>query len=164
MRECPLEKGNNADLIVAYGARTLDPRTEAEFELHLAGCEKCRELASAQSEVWNAMDAWQPASISSDFDRKLYQRIAAEEQSTWWQLLLRANWSWRPAMPVAAACAVVVAAFLLTNPAPTPAPPEAQNQPKLQIEQVQHALDDIEMLKKLGVEISADKPGSSKQI
>jgi len=163
MRECPLENANSAELIVAYGARTLDPEAEAAFERHMATCAHCRELATAQREVWSAMDAWTPAPISEDFDRKLYQRIATEEQGTWWQRALRANWSWRPAMPVAAACAVLVAAFLLRSPAPPPSP-QSQNQPSLEIEQVQHALDDIEMLKKLGVEVPAEQGGAPEKI
>jgi len=164
MKECRLENGNSAELIVAYGARTLAPDVEAAFERHMAMCANCRELAAAQREVWSAMDAWMPAKISSNFDEKLYQRIATEEQSTWWRRVLRANWSWRPAMPVAAACAVLVAAFLLRSPAPPAGAPQSPGQSNLQIEQVQHALDDIEMLKKLGVEVPSDKAGSSEQI
>ncbi|HYL74102.1 MAG TPA: zf-HC2 domain-containing protein [Bryobacteraceae bacterium] len=164
MKECPLENGNSAELIVAYGARTLAPEVEAAFERHMSTCANCRELAAAQREVWSAMDAWTPAGISSNFDEKLYRRIATEEQGTWWRRVLRANWSWRPAMPVAAACAVLVAAFLLRSPAPPSGASQSQSQPKLQIEQVQHALDDIEMLKKLGVEVPSDKAGSSEQI
>jgi anti-sigma-K factor RskA len=164
MRECPLENGNSAELIVAYGAGTLTPEMEAALERHMASCANCRELAAAQREVWSVMDAWTPAPISSNFDQKLYQRIATEEQGTWWQRVFRANWSWRPAMPVAAACAVLVAAFLLRSPAPPASSPQSQGQPSLQIEQVQHALEDIEMLKKLGVETPSDKAGSSEQI
>ena len=164
MRECSLDNGNSAELIVAYGARTLTPEAEAAFERHMSMCANCRELAAAQREIWSAMDAWTPEPISQNFDAKLYQRIATEEQGTWWRQVLRANWSWRPAMPVAAACAVLVAAFLLRAPAPPTAIPQSQNQPKLEIEQVQHALDDIEMLKKLGVESPSDKAGSSEQI
>ncbi|HEV2689786.1 MAG TPA: zf-HC2 domain-containing protein [Bryobacteraceae bacterium] len=164
MRECPLENGNSAELIVAYGARTLAPETEAAFERHMSACAKCRELAAAQREIWSVMDAWTPQPISQNFDQKLYQRIATEEQGAWWRRALRANWSWRPAMSVAAACAVLLAAFLLRSPAPPAATPQPQNQPKLEIEQVQHALDDIEMLKKLGVESPSDKAGSSEQI
>ena len=164
MRECSLDNANSAELIVAYGARTLDPEAEAAFERHMAACAQCRELATAQREVWSAMDAWKPAAISEDFDQKLYQRIATEEQGTWWQRALRVNWSWRPAMPVAAACAVLAAAFLLRSPAPPPAAHQSHNQPSLQIEQVQHALDDIEMLKKLGVEVPAEQAGASEKI
>lgn len=154
MWECSLDNSKSAELILAYGARTLDPAAEAAFEQHMEQCTHCRDLAAAQRQLWSVMDHWWPAPISESFDQKLYQRITTEEQGAWWQRALRANWSWRPAMPVAAACAVLVAAFVLRTPAPPAAPEQSQRQPKLEIEQVQHALDDIEMLKKLGVESS----------
>jgi anti-sigma-K factor RskA len=161
--ECPLENGNGAELIVAYGARTLAPEAEAAFVRHMASCSNCREMAAAQQAVWLALDAWAPEPISSNFDERLYQRIATEEQGTWWQRLVRANWSWRPAMPVAAACAVMIAAFLIQRPASPPAP-QSQSQPPVRIEQVQRALDDIEMLKQLGVESTTEKTRSSEKM
>ena len=150
MERCPLENGNASELVLAYGARTLDADQDAAFERHMLSCAGCRELAAAQQAVWSALDAWTPEPISSNFDEKLYQRILLEEQSPWWQRLFRADWSLRPAMPVAAACGVLIVAFLVRSPEPTPAPPSSQ--PKLRIEQVERALDDIDMLKQLGVE------------
>jgi anti-sigma factor RsiW len=154
MERCPYENGNGAEVILAYGARTLPPDEAAAFERHLPVCASCRELAAAQQAVWSALDAWKPEPISSNFDEKLYQRILTEEQSPWWQRLFRANWSLRPAMPVAAACGVLIAAFLLRNPQPTLAPPSG-SQPNIRIEQVERALDDIDMLKQLAVESSS---------
>ncbi len=163
MKECPLENGNGTELIVAYGARKLAPEAEAAFVRHMASCSKCREMASAQQAVWSALDAWTPEPVSSNFDQRLYQRIAADERGTWWQRLIRADWSWRPAMPVAAACAVMLAAFLIQRPASAPAP-QSQSQPRVRIEQVQRALDDIEMLKQLGVESAPEKASSSEKM
>jgi anti-sigma factor RsiW len=161
--ECPLENSSGAELMVAYGAGALSPETEAALETHLAVCVKCREMAAAQKAVWSALDVWTPVPVSANFDQQLYQRIAAEERGAWWRRLFRANWSWRPAMPVAAACAVLIAAFLLKSPAPKEQP-QSENPPKLQIEQVEHALDDIDMLKQLGVESVSDKARSSEQM
>lgn len=154
MERCPLENGNAAELVLAYGARTLAPDQAAAFQRHMLSCAGCRELAAAQQTVWSALDAWTPEPISSNFDEKLYQRIVAEEQSPWWRRLFRADWSLRPAMPVAAVCGVLIAAFLLRSPQSIPAP-QSPAQPKLRIEQVERALDDIDMLKQLGVESSS---------
>jgi len=154
MEGCPLEKGNGAELVLAYGARTLAPDQAAAFERHMLSCGACHELAAAQQHVWSALDAWTPEPISPNFDEKLYQRILQEERSSWWQRLFRANWSLRPAMPVAAACGVLLAAFLLRSPQPIPAP-QSSSQPKVGIEQVERALDDIDMLKQIGVESSS---------
>lgn len=162
MRECPIDDGSGPELILAYGARTLDPETEAVFERHMRTCKRCSDAAAAQREVWFALDDWTPAQISSDFDQKLFRRIAEEEQSTWWRGFWGANWSWRPTMPVAAACAVLAAIFILksTETAPAPIVP----QPNVQIEQVEHALDDIDLLKNLGVEVPAQRPHSTERI
>jgi len=161
MERCPLEIGNAGELVLAYGARTLTPDQAAAFERHMLSCAGCREMAAAQQAVWSALDAWTPEPISSNFDEKLYQRIVAEEQSPWWRRLFRTNWSLRPAMPVAAACGVLIAAFLLRSPQSVPAP-QSPAQPRLRIEQVERALDDIDMLKQLGVESSSQARSQEK--
>jgi hypothetical protein len=92
--------------------------------------------------VWSALDSWEPEFISGDFDRKVYARIAAEGQRS----VRRANWALRPALPIAAACAVVLAGYLLREPA-VPQNPS----PRVDMEQVERALDDIDMLNKMGV-------------
>ena len=147
--ECPIEKRDGAELMIAYGAGRLAPETEFALERHMEACAKCREIARAQKEVWSSLDSWTPAPVSPNFDERLYQRIATEEENKWWRRLFHANWSWRPAMPVAAACAALIAAFLLKGPANNePLPPQT---PQTQIEQVERALDDMEMLKQLSV-------------
>jgi hypothetical protein len=158
---CPVEDGSGAELIVAYSARTLAPEQEAEFERHLASCAKCRELAEAQRKVWSALDAWPSMTVSSNFDERLFQRIAKEEKGTWWSWL-PGNWSWRKAAPVGVACAALIAAFLLKSPLLPES--QSQSQPRLQIEQVEHALDDMEMLKQFGVESASDKVHPSEKI
>jgi anti-sigma factor RsiW len=142
---------NNPDWIVAYSAGTLDAPTQAALELHLLECPECRELAGSQKAVWAALDHWPPAPISADFDEKLYARIAQQEQESWWRRLSHWDWSWRPAVPVAAACAALIAAFLLKPPAPIPVnQAHATHAPqKIQIEQVERALDDMDMLKQI---------------
>jgi anti-sigma factor RsiW len=161
--ECPQHNGDGAELIIAYAARTLDPEIEAAFERHLESCARCRELAAAQRAVWTALDQLTPLPVSSNFDARLYQRIAEEQQSTWWQRVFRANWSWRPAMPLAAACAVLIVAFLVKSSVPS-VTLQQQAQPKLQIEQVERALDDMDMLKQVGVDAALEKATPREQI
>jgi hypothetical protein len=160
--ECPLKSGRAAELIVGYPAQTLDPHTAAAFERHLKDCAICRELSSAQQAVWSALDAWAPQPISPDFDRKLFERIAEEERLSWWRLVRPAGRSWRPTISVAAACAALLAAFLLRTPPSIPAP--APPQPKFQIEQVEHALDEGDMRKKIGADPGPVASGSRERI
>ena len=151
---CPLKTGEGTEVFVSYSARTLPAETEEALREHLKTCPDCRRTAEAQCAVWSALDAWRPAAVSSNFDEKLYARIAAEEQKRGWRRVLdnslSMDWSWKPAMPVAAACAALLAAFLLKSPAPQPQP-QVSVQPKVDIEQVERALDDIDMLKQLGL-------------
>jgi hypothetical protein len=166
--DCPLKAGRLSieatEIFVAYSARTLSPAEESEFTLHLKSCSACLRIAEAQQEVWSALDAWTPAPVASNFDALLYARINAEQRTPWWQRVpkvgleairdWRMNWSWKPAMPVAAACAALLAAFLLKSPA-IEHQAEATLQPRVDIEQVERALDDIDMLQKIGVASSA---------
>jgi anti-sigma factor RsiW len=136
--QCPRQ---SAELIVGYGARTLDAVTEAAFEQHLASCTECRKAVAAQGTVWSALDeyAWR-ISVPLDFDRRLFQRIAEEE---------RRRWTWR--LSAAAACAILAALMLLRQPW-SEAPTHSPAQPALQIEQVEHALDDMDMLDQVVLE------------
>jgi hypothetical protein len=161
--KCPQESGNVADLVVGYAARTLDPVRQVAFEQHLELCPICHEMVAAQRAVWSALDELTPLPVSADFDASLYQRIAEEQPSASWWRLLRPERLWRPAVPVAAACAVLMVAFLLKAPAPS-ATSEEQPQPRLQIEQVERALDDMDMLKQAGVELAPEKSAPREQI
>src|SRR5579884_12266 len=92
---CP---GMNHDLLVEWAAGRLSPAEKAIIERHLGECAPCREAAEAQRAVWNALDQWQPAPVSDNFDQRLYARIAAAEaESAWdrfWRGLAQA-FSWR---------------------------------------------------------------------
>lgn len=156
---CPTGGVEGEELILAYGANTLPAEQQIELERHLETCASCRERAEAQRAVWSALDMWAPTVVSPNFDERLFRRIVSEERSAWWQRLFSVNWSWRPAVPVAAACVALIAAFLLKSPVLRTEP-----QPKLQIEQVEHALDDMDMLKQLGVESPADKAHPTEKI
>ena len=78
--ECPLKIGLSDELTVGYVARTLDASTIAAFEQHLSACAECREMIAAQQKVWKALDAWLLASVSPDFDHKLFGRITIEQR------------------------------------------------------------------------------------
>jgi hypothetical protein len=133
---CPLEFDRSAELIVGYGARTLDPAAAAAFERHIVSCAECRAAAALQKAVWAALDESQER-ISPDFDRRVFERIAAAER--------RGRWLWQVLVPAAASMALAAVLFLRQ---PDPAGP-----PPVQMEQVEHALDDMDLLKQLGAAI-----------
>jgi len=163
---CPIEVGNEAETMVAFATGRLNPAEREAFELHMAGCAECRRLAEAQKSVWSTLDLWKVPAVAEDFDSRLRARIVAEERRPWWQrqwdsVTHPGAWfSWKPALPVAAACAALFVVFLLhapvhnaaqrNNAGAAPAAvvriEDAQN---VDVDQVERALDDMDMLNQL---------------
>jgi anti-sigma factor RsiW len=145
---CPLETRENREILVAYSSRALNGDDTELLEAHLQGCSACREFVRGQRAVWQALDAWEAAPVSEDFDRRLFARI--ERDVSWWQrmrgrmgLLLVHR-----ALPATAVAALVVAGALLDwpwRPKVLPHTTTAQVE-ALQPDQVVHALDEMEVL------------------
>jgi hypothetical protein len=164
---CPVLHKENTEIILDYCARTLSPEMTLEFERHMAVCGDCRVFASSQQVVWSALDEWEAAPVSADFDRKLYARIEEHENSGWWKKL--AAWtfatpfSWASSVaPIAMACVTLAAAVMFYMPVERPVGPEArQNQSKVEstddVYQVERTLDDIEMFKQLAPPVSTER-------
>jgi anti-sigma factor RsiW len=148
--KCLIETRENAELLLAYCARKLDAENTALLERHIGICPACQEFASGQRALWEALDTWEAAAVSPGFDRRLYQRI--EKEVSWWSLLMR---PFRPilvrqGLPVAAAALMaVMAGALLQRPAlqqPVKPQPESAQWEPVQPEQVEHALEAMQML------------------
>jgi hypothetical protein len=162
---CPMENREAEELLLNYVSGALDAQAAASFDQHILSCAACREFAHGQKAVWNALDLFEPATISGDFDRRLYQRI---EKVSWWDRMVAALHS--PALmhrglPIAAvAAALLVAGVVWERPSAAPAksqaPLSAQVQ-TLQPDQVQHALDDMEMLREFN-HLMRSEPAESK--
>jgi len=147
---CPIETQEHAELLLAYGSGSLDAERRAMLEEHMRGCPSCREFAGGQRAVWEALDTWEAAPVSLDFDRRLYQRI--QQEVSWWDLLMR---PFRPlllrqGLPIAATAGLVLTAGLMfqhpANVSPSTAPESAQVE-AMPPEQVEHAVDEMEMIR-----------------
>ena len=148
--KCPMEAGENAELLLDYAAGKLKADVRAQMEQHIGSCPACRDFAGGQQSVWQALEDWEPAEVSLDFDRRLYARIGQEEVSWWVRLVRPLNPLFRHAVPIAATAGVVIMAGLLMNrPAATPVapPPQSAQVEALQPDQLQSALDEMEMLR-----------------
>src|SRR5258708_1091617 len=149
---CPMQRGDK-EIFIAYAAGDATPEQRVAFEQHLASCAECRRMSEAQNAVWAALDAWSPAPVSENFDARLYQRIAAGARRPWWMSWKPEVFSWRPAVPLAVACAALCGVFLINTPVfdsnsgRTRPGPSVTSQQKLEAEQVERALDDIDMLR-----------------
>ena len=146
---CPMETGGNVENLLDYASGKLNAGTRAQMERHMEACQACREFAGGQQAVWRSLEAWEPAGVSMDFDRRLYRRI--EQQVSWWTRLTHSlHPVFRHAVPIGAAAGVVMmASFLMNRPAEIPVTQvrESAQVEALQPEQVEHALDDMETLR-----------------
>src|SRR5260370_16112416 len=154
--DCPLYSKDTAEVLLDYSSRRLDPQTAAMLERHMEACEACHAFATAQRKVWDALDAWEPVEVSADFDKKLFARIEQEDASSpltrWWHRWSESMaFSWRPAISVAAACLVIVTGLVLrpSDPTPLDMAKSGHHMEAVDIEQVESALEDMEMLKPL---------------
>ena len=162
---CPIQSEENTEILLDYCAGKLSPEVALRFESHMVECADCKSFCGAQKTTWDALDVWQPAAVSADFDRKLYARIEEHEQSGWWTRLWKRT-LWQPsfsgaAVPVATACAVAVVGVMLYLPINRLAGDHSSAPvlkiEKADIEQLETTLDDIEMFKQL----AQDSPAKS---
>ena len=137
---CPIHSHETAEVLLAYCDRRLAPEAVADLERHMEVCPACRAFCQGQRMVWNALDAWEMAPVSPDFDRRLYDRIEQDSQAAWWTRL-----HFRKVIPMAAAACLLVAAGALFDYSGQ-APEETD---VVQIEQVERTLDDMELLRQL---------------
>jgi anti-sigma factor RsiW len=143
---CPLHTRENAEQLFNYCSRRLDPQTAAVLERHIAVCPECRQFAENQRAVWDALDAWEAAPVSAGFDRRLYQRIA-NEQPWWRRIVCPLTQHWNVAASAAGVCVLLMAGVLLNHPVTTPeVAKDAPQVEQVQAEQVEHALDAMDML------------------
>ena len=161
---CPIRNEETADLLLAYTARRLDPVKTAMLEDHMTVCGDCADFRAGQELVWQALDAWEAPPVAADFNRRLYQRIEADAAAPWYKRLFHSPVAmWKPMVPLAAACLLVVAGFVLDHPmsvqSPNPAPQMHITEP--QAAQVETALDDLQLLHQLD---SAASSGSSESM
>lgn len=149
---CPLQSGDEGATLLSYLDRQLDADTTAALDRHVAQCESCRRLVEAHRAVWSALDEYRPIAVSADFDDRVMARIAAERDPWWRRLLMPGgggmSW-WKAAMPLTAACAVLVAVSLWRVPG-DPAPGNVRMD-AAEAQQVDDTLSDVEMLRQLGL-------------
>lgn len=149
---CPIQTEETADLLLAYTARRLDAAKTAILESHMDVCTQCAEFRVKQELVWQALDAWEAPAVTPDFNRRLYQRIESEAAAPWYVRLFTTPWAtWKPAIPLAFAGLLIMAGFVLDHQVPTatPATPPAIRVSVTEAEQVENALDDLQLLRQL---------------
>jgi anti-sigma factor RsiW len=145
--KCPMESGDNKDLLLSHAAGRLDADSSAALERHARSCAACSEFLEGQAALWSALDEWEARPVAADFDRRLYRRIGEQEQRSWWSRVFTPLL--RPAVPMAAtACLLVVAGLIGIDPdRVTPQAPVADVGQPGEVELVESALEDLDMLR-----------------
>ena len=150
---CPIKTHENTDWLLEYAAGRLDRERAAEVARHVEVCRECARLVEEQRVVWNTLERWEPETVSADFDRRLYRRIDEAKAGGWMARVFGPlKTLWRPMVPVAAACLLIAAGVILHTPQAlvSPADSEARVE-KIEPEQVERTLDDMQMLRELAV-------------
>jgi hypothetical protein len=148
---CPIQNEETAELLLAYTARRLDAAKTAILESHMDICAQCAQFRVQQEMVWQALDAWEAPPVTADFNRRLYQRIESESAAPWYTRLFTTPWSmWKPAIPLACAGLIIMVGFVLDHPVSfSPSAPPAIRVSVTEAEQVENALDDLQLLRQL---------------
>jgi anti-sigma factor RsiW len=141
-----MQSDDNKDLLLNHAAGRLDAESAAAVERHARSCGACGEFLEGQATLWSALDEWEAHPVAPDFDRRLYRRIEEQEQRSWWSRVFAPLA--RPAVPIAAtACLLVVAGLIGMDPDRVTPVPVADAAQAGEVELVESALEDLEMLR-----------------
>lgn len=154
-RQCPSRDGSGAGLLVDYCAGTLVREDALWVEDHIAECELCRRVCEAQHVVWDGLDEWDDTPVPAEFNRAVFERIAAFDRQPrwrrWWAS--RPPLAWKPAVAGVTAVVAVLVMILWLHPAPVAAPPAHETQTtvreRVDPDTLEQALQDMEMLQRL---------------
>jgi anti-sigma factor RsiW len=163
MTNCPTE-----DVLLDYTAGCLDPVQTALFERHADQCAHCAALRTAQAEVWLRLDEWKPNPVSAGFNRELWRRIDADSQSPSWTSRLAEVMKfdfWKQVAPLAVAVALVVTGYVLDHSGHPLAKPQTNTTASIAVtvsdaDQLEQALDEIQLLHQVDAEAAAAKADS----
>lgn len=149
---CPLQN-KETDLLLDAAAgrlahRGMDAARQAALLQHMDTCAECAAFRKEQKAVWKALDLWEPAPVSMDFNRRLWQRIDTAAAAPWYESF--AEWlrfaNWKPVIPLTAAILVIAGGFLLDHPGSKNTVPGVS---VTEADQVEQTLDDIQLLRQL---------------
>jgi anti-sigma factor RsiW len=149
---CPLLNNANgarqSALLLDYAAGRLDPAQRANLDRHIENCPPCASFRIEQTAVWDALDLWEPAPVSMDFNRRLWQRIDTGTAAPWYHSLAKSLrfTNWKPVVPLTAAMLVIAAGFVLDHPNGKTG---VSGMTIKEVDQVEQTLDDIDLLHQL---------------
>jgi anti-sigma factor RsiW len=161
---CPTE-----DMLLDYIAGRLNRAQASLFEAHAEHCARCGALRMSQAAVWQSLDQWKPAPVSAGFNRELWRRIDADaRQSSWTRELaaaLQFNF-WKRLAPLAVAVALIATGFMFDHAGKQPGKIQPDSASSIVVtaseaDQLDRALDDIQLLHEVDATAAAPAPPAS---
>jgi anti-sigma factor RsiW len=144
--KCRVRARGDEAVLLDYCAGKLDAAAAAALDGHLAVCEDCRRWVEAQRAVWAELDEWVAPPVSAGFDRRLYERLDRDERRAWWCL---GRLHLRPALSLAGISVLAVGLLVMRAPQPVLPPEQQALADTVDVDRLEMALDDAEMLREL---------------
>jgi hypothetical protein len=145
--DCPMQLGRG-DVLIDYCAGRLSARTRPVLRQHAAACVECARFIEDQRRAWNALDDWEDCAVSPDFNRRLFARIEAAERARRDRVR-----RWTP-LTITAAAAMLAILYLSIAPrfsSENPSGGEQAGIERIDFDKVEQTLDDMRMLRQLGL-------------
>lgn len=141
----------------------LNEAKQAQFEQWLERDPELKAMFEQQLALFETMDQWETPEPSADFDEAVYARIRrdAEHQPFWRRFLFG---SWKPALAAGlTAAAVLIGVYTFDqNPVDEPAQVAVKSAAEAEYyQQIERALDDVEMLIDFDAFPQPGEPGRS---
>ena len=162
MTNCPSE-----EMLLDYIGGRLDPAQSAIFEKHASGCAQCEALRVGQAAVWRSLDEWEPGPVSAGFNRELWRKIDADAASRQGRFAGMFGFGlWKRVAPVVFAAGVLITAFVLDHSRRQHERPGLPTTAAIVVsagdaDQLESALDDIQLLRDVDTESVPAKPRPS---
>ena len=159
LTNCPSE-----DVLLDLVAGRLAPAQAEQFGRHAGECSRCASLRKSQAAMWHSLEEWKPAPVSAGFNRELWRRIDADAIS--WRSIFGEMLGfgfWRRLAPLAVAVALVATAFVFDHSGKRPGERSGSASAVAVVtvsdaDQLERALDDIQLLHDVDAESAAAKP------
>jgi anti-sigma factor RsiW len=163
---CPLLSEQTTDVLLAYSAGRLDATRKLKLEKHMESCVRCAAFRVEQTELWAALDLWEPEPVSMGFNRDLWRKIGDAEAAPWYRKLAESLRSgvWKPAFPLAAAALVIGAGFMFDHTATVSTTSNGSGVSVVsttEADQVERALDDLQLFEQFDVASSGNSRSAS---
>ena len=158
--KCPLRTEDNLAVLLDYSAGRLAANEAIALEKHMLACARCAAYKADQAEVWLALDAWEAPPVSMAFNRRVLRAVEERARAPWYTKLAEALRfsAWKPAFPLAAAVALMVAGFVFDHQGAatgTRGAIEISGVTVSDVDQVERTLDDIQLLRQFDAAATA---------